>query len=113
MIHLRNPDFVLDSLSSKSNDEKYVYKRLYRNFYNPEFYYKAYAKIAPKDGNMTAGTDGQTIDGMSKERINRIIESLKELTYKPKPSNRIYISKKNGKQRPLGIPSIDDKWYKK
>ena len=60
-------------------------------------------------GNMTAGTDGKTIDGMSIERIDRLIESLKDESYQPKPSRREYIPKKNGKMRPLGIPSIEDK----
>lgn len=58
---------------------------------------------------MTAGTDGKTIDAMSMERIDRLIETLKDETYQPKPSRRTYIPKKNGKMRPLGIPSIDDK----
>lgn len=58
---------------------------------------------------MTAGIDGKTIDAMSVERINKIILSLKDESYQPKPARRKYIPKKNGKLRPLGIPSIDDK----
>lgn len=58
---------------------------------------------------MTAGTDGKTIDGMSMNRISRIIESIKNHSYKPSPARREYIIKKNGKRRPLGIPSTDDK----
>ena len=58
---------------------------------------------------MTAGTDGKTIDAMSLERMDRLIATLKDESYQPKPSRRTYIPKKNGKLRPLGIPSIDDK----
>ena len=58
---------------------------------------------------MTAGTDGKTIDAMSLERVDRLIAALKDESYQPKPSRRTYIPKKNGKLRPLGIPSIDDK----
>lgn len=46
---------------------------------------------------------------MSLERIDRLIETLKDESYQPKPSRRTYIPKKNGKMRPLGIPTIDDK----
>ena len=46
---------------------------------------------------------------MSKERIERITNSLGDETYKPKPVRRVYIPKPDGRQRPLGIPSGDDK----
>lgn len=46
---------------------------------------------------------------MSIERIEQLIESLKNETYQPAPSKRAYIPKKNGKKRPLGIPSFNDK----
>lgn len=106
---MRNPDIVLNNLASKSKDSNYVYDRLYRNLYNPEFYLKAYAKIYAKPGNMTAGSDHKTIDGFSHERISKLIDSLKNETYQPQPSKRVYIPKANGKKRPLGIPSFNDK----
>ena len=46
---------------------------------------------------------------MSLERIDKLIASLKDESYQPKPSRRTYIPKKNGKMRPLGIPAIEDK----
>jgi len=58
---------------------------------------------------MTKGIDGQTIDGISLSRINSLINKIKDHSYQPKPARRTYILKKNGKQRPLGIPSVDDK----
>ena len=59
---------------------------------------------------MTAGVDGSTMDNMSDERIERIICSLRNGSYYPKPARREYIAKKNSAQkRPLGIPSGDDK----
>ena len=69
----------------------------------------AYQNIYAGTGNMTKGTDGKTIDAMSLNRIYGIIASLKNESYQPKPSKRVYIPKKNGKKRPLGIPSFDDK----
>ncbi|MCS5149323.1 group II intron reverse transcriptase/maturase, partial [Staphylococcus aureus] len=106
---MRNPDVVLNNLVSKSKEENYVFDRLYRNLYNPEFYLKAYANLYAKPGNMTEGSDGKTIDGFNLKRIDSLIESLKNETYQPKSSRRVYIPKANGKKRPLGIPSFDDK----
>ncbi|MBQ3299116.1 MAG: group II intron reverse transcriptase/maturase, partial [Ruminococcus sp.] len=107
---MRNPTEVLKSLTEKSKNESYRYKRLYRNLYNPEFYWLAYKNIYANDGSMTAGADGTTIDGMSNERIEKIIQSLRDRSYRPKPAKRVYIAKKNSnKKRPLGIQSGDDK----
>ena len=69
----------------------------------------AYQRIYAKQGNMTPGTDGKTIDKMGLERIERLIVSLKDESYQPHPARRVYIPKKNGKKRPLGIPSFEDK----
>lgn len=106
---MRSPQNVLESLSSKACNSNYQYQRLYRNLYNPEFYLTAYQKIQAKQGNMTAGTDGKTVDGMGMKRINTLIAGLKNFSYQPSPARRTYIPKANGKKRPLGIPSFDDK----
>lgn len=106
---MRNPKVVLNSLTSKAQNESYVFERLYRNLYNTEFYLEAYAKLYPNKGSNTKGINNNTIDGMSLERIERLIEKLKEQTYQPKPARRTYIPKKNGKTRPLGIPTFEDK----
>lgn len=107
---LRNPIEVLRSLTEKSKNESYRFQRLYRNLYNPEFYWLAYKNIYANTGSMTAGTDGTTIDGMSDERIKRIINTLRDRSYQPKPARREYIAKKNShKKRPLGIQSGNDK----
>jgi group II intron reverse transcriptase/maturase len=58
---------------------------------------------------MTAGTDGKTVDGMGMEHIQQLIVSMKDHSYQPNPARRIYKDKGNGKRRPLGIPSFDDK----
>lgn len=106
---MRSPQNVLESLSSKACNSNYQYQRLYRNLYNPEFYLIAYQKIQAKQGNMTAGTDGKTVDGMSIKRINALIAKLRDFSYQPSPARRTYIPKANGKKRPLGIPSFNDK----
>lgn len=108
---MRNPISVLKSLEEKATQKGYVFERLYRNLYNPEFYLLAYQNIAKSQGSMTAGTDGMTLDDMTVGRIQRIITSLKDHSYQPHPARREYIPKKSNpsKTRPLGIPSTDDK----
>jgi len=69
----------------------------------------AYQNTYAKDGTMTPGSDGSTIDGMSLKRMDMIIDSIKDHSYQPKPARRTYIKKKNGKLRPLGISSSNDK----
>lgn len=106
---MRNPINLLSSLQNKSSDKSYLFERLYRNLFNRELFLLAYENIYASQGNMTKGTDGKTIDAMSLNRIDGIIASLKDESYQPQPSRRTYIPKKNGKMRPLGIPSFDDK----
>lgn len=105
----RNPEKILNSLTQHSSDLEYKFERLYRILFNEEMYYIAYQRIYAKQGNMTKGVDGKTVDGFSISHIEQLIDTLKNETYQPKPSQRVYIPKKNGKMRPLGIPSFMDK----
>jgi Na+/H+ antiporter len=60
-------------------------------------------------GAMTPGTTTETVDGMSRRKIEAIIEALRFERYRWTPVRRTYIPKKSGKLRPLGIPSWSDK----
>lgn len=75
----------------------------------PDLWMQAYAKIYANRGATTKGVDESTLDGMSEERVMHLIQLLKSGLYEPKPARRTYIPKANGKKRPLGIPSGDDK----
>lgn len=94
---------------SHASQQGYPIRNLYRLMYLPEIWYEAYAKIYQNRGALTPGTDEDTFDGMSKSRIEAVIEQLKDDTYRPKPVRRTYIPKKNGTLRPLSIPSGTDK----
>jgi group II intron reverse transcriptase/maturase len=74
-----------------------------------EVYKKAYNKMKSNPGNMTPGTDNETLDRMSIARLNKLRISILNWTYECKPTKRVYIPKASGKVRPLGIPSIMDK----
>ena len=107
---MQKAEVILSLLRQKAACKNgYVFDRLYRNLFNPDFYLLAYSNIYANEGNMTVGTDGETIDGFNLERANRVIAQLKQETYRPNPVRRTYIPKKNGKRRPLGIPSFTDK----
>lgn len=60
-----------------------------------------------------AGIDGKHKEDYTDEdiqqEITETIAKMKAKRYKPKPVKRVYISKANGKQRPLGIPAVIDK----
>lgn len=106
---MRNSERVLNSLAKHSYEPDYKFERLYRLLFNEQMYFVAYQRIYAKEGNMTKGADNCNIDNMSISRIERLIESLKDESYQPTPSKRVYIPKKNGKMRPLGIPTFNDK----
>jgi group II intron reverse transcriptase/maturase len=82
---------------------------LYRQLFNPEFYLQAYGKIYRNHGAMTPGATPETVDGMSLTKIQHIIDALRFERYRWSPVRRTYIPKKNGKLRPLGMPTWSDK----
>ncbi|MEF3309372.1 group II intron reverse transcriptase/maturase [Paenibacillus sp. GYB004] len=103
-------EVILGILEQASRESKeFTFNRIYRNFFNPDFFLTAYAKIHAKEGNMTEGTDGTTADGFSLEKVDEVITLLKTESYHFRPARRTYIPKKSGGQRPLGIPSFMDK----
>lgn len=99
----------LEALRKRNADRGWVNHDLYRLLYKPDLYEVAYEKIKSTPGNMTAGTDGETLDGFSFDTINGIIQNLRDETFQFKPVRREFIPKANGKMRPLGIPSPKDK----
>jgi retron-type reverse transcriptase len=79
---------------------------IYRLLFNPDLHLASYGKIYRNFGAMTPGATSETVDGMSLEKIHRIIEALRLDRYEWTPVKRVYIPKKNGKLRPLGIPMV-------
>ena len=99
---------VLEVIHRRGKEGKTL-KRFYRQLFNDGIYLKAYAEIYANKGRLTKGVDEVTIDAMSRKRINDIIKRIKSETYRWKPTRRTYIPKTDGRTRPLGIPSGDDK----
>ena len=77
--------------------------------FNPQLYLLAYGKIYANQGAMTPGASAETADGMSEDKIHEITGAMRPERYRFRPARRILIPKKNGKMRPLGLPSWSDK----
>lgn len=82
---------------------------LYRQMFNVDLYLMAYGRIYANHGAVTPGPDAETADGMSMDKIQQIIEAMRQERYRFRPVRRTFIPKKNGKLRPLGLPSWSDK----
>jgi group II intron reverse transcriptase/maturase len=85
-------------------------ERVYRSLFSEDLFLAAYGKISRNKGALTAGSDERdTVDGMSLERIRRVIDDLRYERFRFTPARRIYREKKSGGQRPLGLPNFTDK----
>lgn len=106
---------ILERIQKNSTEHKDgVYTRLYRYLLREDIYYVAYQRLysnkgATNKGATTKGVDNDTADGFGQVYVQELITQLRNGTYKPKPSRRVYIEKSNGKMRPLSIPSFRDK----
>ena len=105
---MRTAQTVLTVIQERGKQHKPI-ERVYKLLFNRDLYLNAYAKLYPNNGAMTKGVTEETVDGMSIQKIDRMIELLREEKYQWKPARREYIPKKNGKKRPLGIPTWGDK----
>jgi len=85
------------------------FDRLYRLVRQSGLLAIARERIAGNRGAQTPGMDGQTMQEVGEEKINQLSEELRQGAYRPQPVRRVYIPKKNGKLRPLGIPASRDK----
>jgi retron-type reverse transcriptase len=82
---------------------------LYRQMFNKSLYLLAYGNIYSNQGAMTPGAGDETADGMSEAKIDQIIALMRAERYRFAPVRRVLIPKKNGKLRPLGLPSWSGK----
>ena len=83
--------------------------QLYRQMFNRDLYLAAYGRIYSNQGAMTPGPSQETADGMSEGLIDEVIGQMRRERYRFSPARRAWIPKKNGKLRPLGLPSWPDK----
>ena len=105
---MRNANTILDVIRERGK-KGLPLERVYKLLFNKDLYLLAYGRIYRNKGAMTHGVTDETPDGMSLEKIDAIIETLRYERYQWLPARRTYILKKNGKKRPLGMPVWSDK----
>ena len=99
----------LEYLRKLNSNRDWVNHNLYRLLYQEDLYILAYERLKSKPGNMTPGSDGETLDGFSREDIHAIIQEMRTEQFCFKPVRQRFIPKPNGKMRKLGIPCVRDK----
>lgn len=105
---MRDAETVLNIIGQRGQRSLHL-EDVYRQLFNPTLYLRAYSRLYRNRGAMTPGPSQETVDGMSLEKIDSIVELLRHERYRWAPVRRTYIPKKNGKIRPLGIPTWSDK----
>jgi group II intron reverse transcriptase/maturase len=91
-----------------TNQEK-RFRALWDNMISEEWLAQAWEEIRRNQGSQTPGIDRDTAKDLDLDRIRHLSKKLHEGTYRPQSVRRVYIPKSNGKLRPLGIPTIEDR----
>jgi len=84
---------------------------LYDRIFRSDILRQAWEEVRRNGGS--AGQDGVTLEDVEREGVEQFLgqieQDLKAGTYRPKPVLRVYIPKTDGRQRPLGIPTVRDR----
>ncbi len=97
-------------LAAKRNRNR-RFHAIYDRIFRPDILRQAWEEVRRNGGS--AGEDGVTIEEVEREGVEQFLgqieQDLKAGTYRPTPVLRVYIPKADGRQRPLGIPTVRDR----
>ena len=82
---------------------------LFRILRKNDIWIAAYENIKSNKGALTPGITKETLDGHSIQRLVRLRDKVVNESYQFKPVNEIEIPKPNGRKRPLGLSTANDK----
>ena len=102
------PEIYPDRQAAKK-DRKLRFTALLHHIYNLETLHMAYFRLKKE---AAPGVDGETWRHYGEElesHLQDLSERLKRGAYRAKPVRRVYIAKTDGRQRPLGVPVLEDK----
>lgn len=104
-------DDILDNLYAKSSNNITNGLDLYSLIIKKENILLAYRNLKSNTGAKTPGVDGKTIEELKLLTDTELILKVRRrlANYKPHSVKRIEIPKPDGKKRPLGIPTIEDR----
>lgn len=105
---MQNAEHMLQALH-KLGEKEIPLTRVYRCLFNENLWLNAYHKISSNKGALTPGSQNDTADGMSLNRIERIIDQLKVERFQFRPTRRTQIPKGQNGKRPLGLPNFSEK----
>jgi RNA-directed DNA polymerase len=97
-------------LAAKRHDAR-RFHALYDRLFRSDILWRAWHEVRANGG--AAGVDGVSIEGIESQGVASFIQTLaadlKAKRYRPQPVLRVYIPKPDGRQRPLGIPTVRDR----
>ncbi|KOP79017.1 reverse transcriptase [Lysinibacillus sp. FJAT-14745] len=112
---LRNNEYfglqeTFDNLFIESEKGRY-FTDIYELIISEENILLAFRNLKSNTGSKTKGTNGHTIKHLNKMNADKLIMIIRKRleNYTPHSVRRLFIPKPNGKMRPLGIPTIEDR----
>ena len=98
---------AINKLSQK--DPKWIHRDIFRILYKDDIWIAAYENLKSNKGALRSGSNTETMDGISLNRLKRLKNKVCEESYKFQPVKFIYIPAGKGKPRPLGLTTANDK----